>query len=297
MSHLEKYTILVVDDEPIFIETIANIIEKAGEPYSILHAVVGETAFQIAMSRLPDLIITDWEMPNMTGLELITKLKESPATKHIPVIMCTGMMISSENLMIALETGAVDYIRKPIDEIELLARVRSMLVLIESFKKINQQKEELLEQKNILLESSIAIKDKELTTKTLNSIHHHEMITSISEDLKKVYELSNDENIEKHIRNVINKMNISSSETKWEEFRTYFEKVHSSFFKNLQNYCINLTQNEIRICALLKLNFSTKNISYLTNQSPRSIDVARYRLRKKLNLKQEENLVGFLGRF
>ena len=294
---MSESKILIVDDEPEFIETIANILEKAGEPYEILHAVDGETALTIAVKLVPSLIITDWEMPLMSGLELIKKLKGNTRTKQIPIIMCTGMMTSSENLMMALDAGAVDYIRKPIDGVELLARIRSMLVLIQSFDEIQKQKGELLEKENELLHCNMEIKDKELTINTLNHIHSQEIMISIAQELEQILEINNDDNIEKLIGNLVNKLNINSSETNWEEFRIYFEKVHSAFFRQLFDICPRLTQNELRICALLKLNFSTKDISSLTHQSPRSIDVARYRLRKKLKLQQEDNLVSFLSGF
>jgi len=80
----------------------------------------------------------------MSGIQLIEKLKANPATAVVPVIMCTGMLTTSQNLRIALDAGAVHFVRKPIDAIELLARIRSMLVLIDSFDKIRKQKEELL---------------------------------------------------------------------------------------------------------------------------------------------------------
>jgi len=294
---MTPYKILLVDDEPDFIETMGNIILKADEPYEILSAVNGEAAYKIAASLMPSLIITDWEMPYMSGIELIKKLKDKPETKQIPVIMCTGLMTSSENLMTALEAGAVDYIRKPIDEIELLARIRSMLVLVQSFKKIQDQKRELLEKENELLLSNLAIKDKELTTNTLNRIQTQEMMVSIAQELEKVLEANTDENIERQIGTLIRKLNINSSETNWEEFRVYFEKVHTNFFTQILANYPTLTQNDLRTCALLKLNFSTKDISSLTHQSIRSVEVARYRLRKKLNLQPDENLVRFLAGF
>lgn len=292
-----EYKILIVDDEPDFIEVMASIIENAEVPYEILNAVNGETACRIAATQLPDLIITDWEMPFMSGIELIERLRKNQSTAKIPVIMCTGMMTSSENLKIALDAGAVDFIRKPIDAIELLARIRSMLVLIDSFAKIRKQREELHLKENELLQSNLEARDKELTTKTLAQIQNQETIISLVKDLEGIREKNKDEAIDKLIGGLIHKLSVNNSEANWEEFRIYFEEVHSNFFKGILAYCPNLTQNEIRICALLRLNFSTKDISSITHQSPRSVDVARYRLRKKLNLSQEDNLTGFLSQF
>ena len=85
-------------------------------------------------------------MPGMNGIELIRNIKKDPEIEAIPVIMCTSVMTSSENLSLAMEAGAIDYVRMPIDPIELQARVRTALNLTESYykiKKLNQTKDKL----------------------------------------------------------------------------------------------------------------------------------------------------------
>jgi len=82
----------------------------------------------------------------------------------------------------------------------------------------------------------------------------------------------------------------------WEEFEVRFNQVHSDFYNKLSTYFEELTPNEKKLCAFLKLNMSTKEISALTQQSARSIEVARARLRKKLNIANTNvNLVNFLS--
>ncbi len=137
------HKILIVDDETINLNILAFGLEEADNGYEILQTHKGETALEIALEELPDLIITDWAMPGMDGIQLIKRLKENETTRDIPVIMCTGVMISSENLETAFKAGALDYIRKPVDKIELLARTRSMLALGDSFKKIKEQNDRL----------------------------------------------------------------------------------------------------------------------------------------------------------
>ena len=131
-----NYTILIVDDSPDNLETIADYLKKSELSIKILKAPNGKIACMLAEEKLPDLIIMDWEMPEMNGIETIKHLKSLESTKDIPVIMCTGKMTTSENLKTAMEAGAVDYIRKPIDNTELTARVYSMLKLAESYKEI-----------------------------------------------------------------------------------------------------------------------------------------------------------------
>ncbi|MBT3207536.1 MAG: hybrid sensor histidine kinase/response regulator [Bacteroidetes bacterium] len=156
---MKRYKILLVDDNEANLNTVFNIINASDEPYDLIQANSGRVACNIAFEEDIDLIIMDWDMPAMTGIEALKILKEDKRTKHIPVIMFTGVMTTSENLMTALDAGAVDYIRKPIDKIELIARIRSMLTLAESFKKIERQKKQISEQ-NIDLKKMNETKDK-----------------------------------------------------------------------------------------------------------------------------------------
>ena len=139
---MKNYKILVVDDEPNNIETVINCFED--NDYEMLIATNGEAGYQVAKTTMPDLIIMDWEMPIMNGIESIKKIKEDPSIKDIPIIMATGKMLSSSDLQIALEAGAVDYLRKPIDKVELIARTRASLHLSENYKiikKLNEVKD------------------------------------------------------------------------------------------------------------------------------------------------------------
>ena len=80
----------------------------------------------------------------------------------------------------------------------------------------------------------------------------------------------------------------------WQEFEIRFQEVHSTFYTKLQDQFPNLSPNELKLCAFLRLNMTTKDIASITYQSDTSIRMARFRMRKKLGLNQEENLVSFL---
>ncbi len=133
---MAEKTILIVDDEPRNLEVLVNFLQEL--KYTILMTNNATKAYEITVKHLPDVVITDWEMPQVTGIELVKNLKANKETSDIPVIICTGVMISSENLKTALDAGAVDFIRKPIDFLELTARLNSTLRLSESLKKIKQ---------------------------------------------------------------------------------------------------------------------------------------------------------------
>jgi two-component system, sensor histidine kinase and response regulator len=135
--------LLIADDQPDNLRAIIQILKSSEQNYKFITVPNGKILVELALSQQPDLIITDWEMPEMTGLEAIVALKKNQVTQDIPVIMCTGIMITPEDLKIAMEAGAVDFVRKPVDAMELIARVQSMLALSASYRKIKEQKEEL----------------------------------------------------------------------------------------------------------------------------------------------------------
>ncbi len=150
---MEKVTILVVDDQQDFLEVITDILDSNN--FKIIHALNGKMGIEVAKKFLPDMVITDWEMPEMDGIEMIKTFKISKILFDIPIVICSGIMTSSQNLKAAFDAGAIDYIRKPIDPIELIARVNSALLLSHSLIIIKNQKKEILSEKekidNLLL--------------------------------------------------------------------------------------------------------------------------------------------------
>jgi hypothetical protein len=97
------------------------------------------------------------------------------------------------------------------------------------------------------------------------------------------------------ILEIIRDLEKTQEKSVWNEFEVRFQQVHNDFYKKLNDINPELSTNERRLCAFLKLNMTTKEISTITGQIPRSIDVARTRLRKKLNLTNSEvSLIEFL---
>lgn len=141
--------ILIVDDDQENLQLMLNCLFEGGYQ-NILCATNGRDAIEIALREIPDLIIQDWDMPEISGIEVIRALGKSSTTQNIPVIIATGAMLESTDLEIGLASGAVDYIRKPYDQVELLARTWSALKCAEMFLRIQSQKNELKKQKEAL---------------------------------------------------------------------------------------------------------------------------------------------------
>jgi FixJ family two-component response regulator len=87
------------------------------------------------------------------------------------------------------------------------------------------------------------------------------------------------------------------NEKQWQVFETHFENVHEEFLKRLKDKFPELSPRELKLCAYLKLNISSKEISSLMNISTRGVEISRYRLRKKLNLDRNSNLTDFIMSF
>jgi len=137
-------------------------------------------------------------------------------------------------------------------------------------------------------------KNKELTTSVLNLIERNKFISKISEDLESIKSISNEET-QKSIQNILRDIDRGSTKQLWKEFEMRYIEVHKAFFESLNSKYPNLTPNDRKLCALIKLNMSSKDISSITYQSVQSIKVARYRLRKKLGIGKNENLSSFLN--
>jgi len=286
-----KYKILVVDDEPANIEII--IQNFLYTKFQMLAAMNGEMAVMLAETSRPDLIILDWHMPGMSGLDVIKELKSKENTKDIVIIMATAIHTSSENLKQALEEGAFDFLRKPFDKIELEARVKSALNFVESQNKIRKQQENLFKQKEMQLKETIESKKRELITSALQIIRLNEMNQNLIENLVKLLpQVKNVTN--KAIRDLINEYKVQIIDNNWNEFETRFKQVHIQFYDNLRKQFPNLTQNEIKICAFLRLNMNVNEISAITYQSTESVRKAKFRLRKKLYVENENDMINLL---
>ncbi|MEO0400984.1 MAG: phosphate regulon transcriptional regulator PhoB [Pseudomonadota bacterium] len=121
---VDQPRVLVVEDEPAQREVLAYNLEAEG--FAVSRAQNGEEALLLVDEDLPDIIVLDWMMPNLSGIEVCRRLKIKPETRSIPVIMLSARSEEVDKVR-GLETGADDYVVKPYSVIELMARVRSQL--------------------------------------------------------------------------------------------------------------------------------------------------------------------------
>jgi len=173
--------ILIVEDNPSSLRLISDILTTKG--YKVRPAPDGELALQSIKARLPDLILLDYNLPGINGVEVCQRLKKDKHTREIPIIFISA--IDKADLKVsALEAGAIDFVTKPIDEAEVLARLNTHLKMhfmqqqltstSEQLRKHQEELEVLVNKRTIKLlkrekQISKALQEKEVL---LREIHH-----------------------------------------------------------------------------------------------------------------------------
>lgn len=121
MSDETRGKVLIVEDDKSYAEILKRVIIKNGYEINLAHD--GKEGLELSTEWKPDVIIVDWMMPGMSGIELISKLREHPELKFSYIIMLTAR-VETEDKIAGLEAGADDFITKPVDFGELIARIR-----------------------------------------------------------------------------------------------------------------------------------------------------------------------------
>lgn len=265
--------ILIVDDNESNVLVCQTILEN---DYRTDIAFNGIEALDKVKTFSPDIVLLDWDMPAKNGYEVLLEIKGNEETRHIQIIMMTGMMTDRENMLKAYEQGVTDFIRKPFDGLELKARVNSVMKLVNFFKQqIDASNKELMKL-SLQLSENTTLFEKML-----------EEISDISADFP--------ENAMKEKINTIQQsFRCKVTESTWKQFEEHFLSVHPGYFSRLIDKHPDLTKAEIKLCALLSLNLDTKEIAAILSQEYDSVRVSRTRLRKKLNLETEEKLPNYL---
>ncbi|WP_410326138.1 phosphate regulon transcriptional regulator PhoB [Oceanibaculum nanhaiense] len=124
MDHIMKPLILIVEDEAAIVTLLSYNLEREG--FQVLEARDGEEGLLLATERRPDLILLDWMLPLLSGIEVCRRLRRTPQTRSIPIIMLTARGEEGDRVR-GLNAGADDYVTKPFSPSELLARVRAVM--------------------------------------------------------------------------------------------------------------------------------------------------------------------------
>ncbi len=158
---------------------------------------------------------------------------------------------------------------------------------------LEKQEREITRLRNEKLEAELTHKSKELASATMMIINHAEFLKSMRSNIQSLIlngKLKRNEG--NNLMSMIN--NNLTDEDEWNHFQDNFDLIHENFFRKLKERYQSLTPSDLKLCALLRLNYSSKEIGKMLNISIRGVEAARYRLRKKLALSETDNLVEFM---
>ncbi len=252
------------------LDFLSSIYEMQGDAPKAL-------SYYKRFKQLSDSLINESSIKRQTELQLAyeydkqTKVKEADLQrKNLLFILLISFLLLGLVIVLLLY---------------LLSKSRSRRITLEK---------KSLEQDLVLRNQTIVAKDKELASSVLYLLAKNDLLNDVSERLLTLKKKVNPEH-HNAIQKIIFDIQDGSREDMWEEFEIRFQQVHDDYFRKLKEHAPDLTPGELKICTFLKLNMSSKEISAITRQSVKSIEVARTRIRKKMQLtNQEVNLVSFL---
>lgn len=291
----KKHTLLIIDDDAENRQLLVRFLE-ANEQFVIYSAPSGKVGLEIASEELPNLVILDWQMPEMNGLEVLQQLKSNEKTKEIPVIMYTGIMTDSKSLRQSLQLGAHDFLRKPIEPIELEARINAVIRQEEHKKELFERELKIISLEKKQLQLELDAREREVINYAKSISATNEVITQFIDGMKKFIRENNLSSLQSNKLNAITnelKQNIQILKS-YEEFDELFAKLNPQFVESLQTLGVPLTENERQLITYLRLNLSNKEIAALLFVSIAAVEKAKYRLKNKLNLDPAQSLNDFI---
>ncbi|MGB5988988.1 MAG: LuxR C-terminal-related transcriptional regulator [Marinifilaceae bacterium] len=201
------------------------------------------------------------------------------------------MILSVLFLMFIFRFLVLSYIKKQHHKLEIEK---------DRLQKIKDEENEkhIISLKNESLNSEIINKSKQLADSTISLIEKKSLLSKIRKEILSHKEILGNQYPNKYCNAIINMIDEHLNDNnEWDVFQANFNIAHNYFFKNISSKHSNLTPTDLRVCAYLKMNLSTKEIASLMNVSPKSVEVSRYRIRKKMDLNKDESLTNYVMSF
>ncbi len=312
--------ILIVDDRQF--DRILYKEYLGDTNYSFTELDDGENILETISDEKPDLILLDWQMPRVSGLEALKMIKKNQAFKNIPVIIITGLE-DEKVLEEAFDFGSIDFLNKPVTRIELNARVLNAISLQDAIRRLASQTEELYSLNSIIknqkveleksleiktqrmesdrndFESDIDLKNKKLLSKELDTTKLINDIKSIKSLIQSCYQDLKTENSESKVLRKLKTIerdidHLEIHDNGLEDFKETFESIDPNFYKNLATINPKLTPNDLKNCAYIKMNLDNYEVAKILNVELKSLQMTRYRLKKKLKLDEKTQLREFI---
>lgn len=298
MNHPQRYTILVVDDEPDIRVTLAKRLAKW--QFKVLTAENGYQAKALMESASPQVVITDLFMPKVDGFELLRHICDT--APELPVIVVSGQG-KRNDVIEALRLGAWDYFYKPIenasflrltidrvlDKAQLLSDNRAYRDHLEEL--VAQKNAELLDQQKVLLQRTVSLEKANAALKVLLEQREIE-INAIEQTMVG--------NLKRFVFPYLDELETRSSGRRTSAYlnsiRTNIERLISPISNSLGGAYQHLTPAEIKVADLVRQGASTKSIAAILATSPSTVEKHRNCIRRKLNIVGKKfNLQAYLN--
>ena len=281
--------ILIVDDSTDTLKFLAEAIEPSGA--NILIAMTGEKALEVIDEVIPDVILLDAIMPGIGGFETCRLLKKNSSLKHVPIIFMTGLS-ESENIVKGLQAGGVDYLVKPIDTKELLARIDTHFQVSQLTKQAYQAMDVSQRFLTEISDEGLILWSTPQAGKIITSVKEIEHMDDFDLELK----------LKKWVKQIsesnytgLRQLKVSDSENSRVRF-SYIGRtdhnghliriVEESFEKNLEKLsnAFGLTSREAEVLSWITNGKSNRDIGTILDLSPRTINKHLEHIHRKLGV-------------
>lgn len=159
---------------------------------------------------------------------------------------------------------------------------------------LERNEKEIIRLQNEKLQSEIQVKNTELASTTFTLVQKGEMLMKVKEEFVRMKKSSEVDKDNTDYKKILRMLGDEKMKQNWDQFAVHFDKVHSNFLVSLKSVYPNLTASDLKLCAYLRLNLTSKEIAQIMNITIKGVELGRHRLRKKLGIQPEVNLVNFL---
>lgn len=194
----------------------------------------------------------------------------------------------------------INFIIRRLEKAKKKEKERHLAELKNKTEKLHQQglmaEKEIIRLNNEKLQNEMIFRDKELANQTMSIIQKNKFLGKLKDELKQIQKNTEDDQLKTKMIALLKKINKEIDNKQQNQvFETYFDEVHDEFFKRLKKKYPQISPREMRLCAYIRMNLTSKEIATLLNITERGVEVSRYRLRKKLDLPREINFSTFLS--
>ncbi|MCG6188863.1 response regulator transcription factor [Maribellus maritimus] len=309
--------ILIIEDEIELLDEVAYILKQEG--FDVLKASDGIVGFDLAKDKIPDLVLCDVLLPQMDGFQVIREFKRHEVLASKPFIFISALSEREERRK-GMEEGADDYLTKPFTREELLkaidVRINKYEQMYSKFRFLFQnENNELEELKSEVrnkeqsvrkmstqfktLQLLLKEKENELMAETLKGEESKNVLKKLNVIIENELYKSTDAvykgNVLLKMKKYLNEKSLLLNN--WAAFQLRFNHVYPGFTEKLTERFDTLTQYDIVFICATKMGMNTSQIAHLFNISDDSVRKSRYRIKKKLGLKREDNFVQFTHSF